>query len=142
MNNNYDMEGLYLYKSYSGYRIGQIEKVNEKTMRMEWDTRIPKDEFNKIYKLTEEEASIYRGELIKRLSVIHRETKSMIETLNKIRVVLRSSEFVALDTDKLHSKIDELTHLIEQQLPSRITINGDEFEFCDYTSDRLEKIEE
>ena len=142
MNNNYDMEGLYLYKSYSSYRIGQIEKVNEKTIRMDWDTRIPKDEFNKVYKLTEEEASIYRGELIKRLSVIHREAKSMIETLNKIRVVLRSSEFVALDTDKLHSKIDELTHLIEQQLPSRITINSDEFEFYDYTSDRLEKIEE
>lgn len=142
MNNNYDMEGLYLYKSYSSYRIGQIEKVNEKTIRMDWDTRIPKDEFNKVYKLTEEEASIYRGELIKRLSVIHREAKSMIETLNKIRVVLRSSEFVAVDTDKLQSKIDELTHLIEQQLPSRITINSDEFEFYDYTSDRLEKIEE
>ena len=142
MNNNYDMEGLYLYKDYSSYRIGQIEKVNEKTIRMGWDTRIPKDEFDKVYKLTEEEASIYRGELIKRLSVMHREAKSMIETLNKIRVVLRSSEFVTVDTDKLQSKIDELTHLIEQQLPSGITINGDEFEFYDYTADRLEKIEE
>ena len=59
MNNNYDMEDLYLYKSYGSYRIGQIEKVNEKTIRMDWDTKIPKDEFNKVYKLTEEEASIY-----------------------------------------------------------------------------------
>ena len=72
---------------------------------------------------------------------MYREAKSMIETLNKTRVILRSSEFLALDTDKLQSKIDELTHLIEQQLPSSITINGDEFEFCDYTADRLEKIE-
>lgn len=141
MNNNYDMEDLYLYKSYGGYRIGQIEKVNEKTIRMDWDTKIPKDEFNKVHKLTEEEASIYRGELIKKLSTVYREAKSMIETLNKTRVILRSSEFLALDTDKLQSKIDELTHLIEQQLPSSITINGDEFEFYDYTADRLEKIE-
>lgn len=141
MNNNYNMEDLYLYKSYGSYRIGQIEKVNEKTIRMDWDTKIPKDEFDKVYKLTEEEASIYRGELIKKLSTMYREAKSMIETLNKTRVILRSSEFLALDTDKLQSKIDELTHLIEQQLPSSITINGDEFEFCDYTADRLEKIE-
>lgn len=141
MNNNYDMEDLYLYKSYGSYRIGQIEKVNEKTIRMDWDTKIPKDEFNKVYKLTEEEASIYRGELIKKLSTVYREAQSMIETLNKTRVILRSSEFLALDTDKLQSKIDELTHLIEQQLPSSITINGDEFKFCDYTADRLEKIE-
>ena len=141
MNNNYDMEDLYLYKSYGSYRIGQIEKVNEKTIRMDWDTKIPKDEFDKVYKLTEEEASIYRGELIKKLSTVYREAKSMIETLNKTRVILRSSEFLALDTDKLQSKIDELTHLIDQQLPSNITINGDEFEFCDYTADRLEKIE-
>ena len=141
MNNNYNMEDLYLYKSYGSYRIGQIEKVNEKTIRMDWDTKIPKDEFDKVYKLTEEEASIYRGELIKKLSTMYREAKSMIETLNKTRVILRSSEFLALDTDKLQSKIDELTHLIEQQLPSSITINGDEFEFCEHTADRLEKIE-
>lgn len=142
MNNNYDMEDLYLYKSYSSYRIGQIEKVNEKTIRMDWDIKIPKDEFDKVYKLTEEEANIYKGELIKRLSVVHSEAKYMIETLSKIKIVLRGSEFVTLDTDKLQSRIDEMTRLIEQQLPSCITINGDKFKFYNYTSDRLEKIEE
>lgn len=142
MNNNYDMEALYLFKDHSSYRIGQIERVNEKTIRMGWDTKIPKDEFDKVYKLTEEEANIYKGELIKRLSVVHSEAKYMIETLSKIKIVLRGSEFVTLDTDKLQSRIDEMTRLIEQQLPSSITINGDKFKFYNYTSDRLEKIEE
>lgn len=126
----YDMDAMYLY--YNGYRyeVGNIEKVNEKTIRMTSNTKINKEDFEtKTYKLTEEEVNNYRGELIKKLSNSQHKVREMISDLNRLRGSLLNSHLVQIDVEKLQSAIDDLEEILKRELPQPVNINNKVYKF-------------
>ena len=51
---NYDLNAYYLYENSCYHKIGKIEKINDKTIRMDNGYKILKEDFEKVHKLTEE----------------------------------------------------------------------------------------
>lgn len=141
MNENYDMNSLYLYyNDWGNYEIGKIEKINDKSIRMEHDTKIKKEEFDKVYKLTNEEIKIFRKELIKNLSTCVDEIKRMLYSVRELQSALDTSEFACIDSDKLQEQLNLLNEKLSEELPKTFKINNEEFKFEDYGED-IEKVE-
>ena len=137
MENLLDMKSLYLYNDGYRYRVGRIVKVNEKSVRMEFGVRIDKDDFENIYKLSEEETKIYRGELIKALSTQIRNTKDFITDLKALKTSLRLSYLSCVDSTKLKDRIDELENEISKALPTIMEINGHNYKFGEFSEEYL-----
>lgn len=134
------MQDLYLYKSsYSTTRIGHIEKINDKTIRMSDGTKILKTEFSQLaYKLNAEEEAQYRMEYIKKLSGVDIRTKSLLNNLNTIMYTLNASPFVEVNSDKLQKVVDDLTNYIKSVLPAPMTIKEKDYVFHSYASSLVE----
>ena len=114
--NDYDLDALYLYNNSCRYYIGRIEKVNEKSIRMEWNVKINKDDFNRLsYKLSEVEVKLYRKELIKRLAEIQKTIDSLTRSINALEKSLTYSDFVDLNKDKLQKELDKTADLIAEK---------------------------
>ena len=137
----YDMKAMYLYGNGYRYDVGSIEKINDQTIRMSTNKRINKKDFEtSTYKLTEEEARSYRGELVKKLSNSQFAVKEMIADLNKLRTCLNHSSLVEINTEKVQKAIDNLESILIAETPQFMTINGVDYKFENYGTS-LEEVE-
>lgn len=103
---------------------------------MTTNTRIKKEDFDTtVYKLTEEEASCYKGELIKKLSDSRVDTNRFIQDLTLIRRACQCSPLVDVNTVKLQDIVDKLEIVLRNQLPSTVVIRGEKFKFEDYSTE-------
>lgn len=140
MENIYDMEAMYLYCDGWGYRIGKIQKVNDKSIRMDFGTKIPKEDFKDVYKLSQEDIEIFNRGLIKKLSNSVSKIKEIVDLIRVLRQALNLSEFSCVDSSKLQEKLDLLSDVLSEELKPMI-LNNEKYDFKDY-SERLDKIEE
>jgi hypothetical protein len=140
MENIYDMEAMYLYCDGWGYRIGKIQKVNDKSIRMDFGTKIPKEDFKDVYKLSPEDIEIFNRGLIKKLSNSVSKIKEIVDLIRVLRQALSLSEFSCVDSSKLQDKLDLLSDVLSEELKPMI-LNNEKYDFKDY-SERLDKIEE
>lgn len=131
----YDMDAVYLYNDGWQYRIGKIQKVNDKSIRMDYGTKIPKEVFKDAYKLTEEELKIFNKEMVKKLSNSISEIKLMTTSIQNLKKALDFSELSCIDSTKLQNKLDVLNTALEEELKP-IKIGGKKLTFNDY-SERL-----
>jgi hypothetical protein len=137
---NYDLNALYLFNDGYGYRISRIEKVNEKSIRMEQGRKINKEDFKHTYKLTEDEVKIFNRELIKKLSDSTYGIKKMISSICNLKDSLKDSELVCVNTIKLQGTLDELNNLLEKEIEA-FKINNMKLNFDNY-SERLNEVKE
>ena len=141
--NEYDLDALYLYNNSYRYYIGKIEKVNEKSIRMEWNVKINKDDFNRLaYKLSEVEVKLYRKELIKRLAEIQKTIDSLTRSINALEKSLTYSDFVDLNKDKLQKELDRVADLIAEKSEQCIQLNNEKYKLHGYIDKELKKVEE
>ena len=127
----YDLNAYYLYDYGCFHRIGKIEKVNEKSIRMDNGIKILKEDFHKAYKLNEEEEDIYRKELIKKISNSIEDGKEFLSTLKKLKNALNMSSLVSINTEDLQKEIDRLTEVIKDAADKKFVIHNQEYEFCE-----------
>lgn len=140
MEEQLDLDALYLYSdSWGGYRVGKIVKVNDKTVRMENNVKIPKENLDRIYKLSDEEIKSFNGEMVKRLSIHMCKIKEMKDTLVSLKSLLKCNEFIAVDSVKIQEKLDLLNEELEKELPQVIDINNTKYKFKEF-SEKLEEV--
>lgn len=132
---SYDMSALYLYDTGYRFEIGAINRIYEKSIKMTSGHRIKKEDWDYVYKLTEEEANCYRGELIKKLSQSRIDTERFLKQLIQVRKACQSSPLVEVNTSKLQETVDKLEIVLTNQLPSTIVIRGEKFKFEDYSTE-------
>ena len=134
-------QGYYLYANSYKLTVGTIAKENEKSFRMSDGTRIPKEEFEgKVYKLSNEEVAIYRGELVKKLSPSYYQVNEMVNSLKKLYSALTYTPFVEVNVTKLQDAINNLELQLRLVTPQPMTINNKTYEFS-YGGD-LEEVED
>lgn len=137
---NYDMEALYLYNDDWQYRVGKIEKINDKSIRMQFNTKIKKENFKSIHKLTDEEVKIFRKELIKKLSNTTERIRNTLASINRLNSALQSSNLVCVNSDNLQKKLNSLSEILSKELPKVIKIDNKDFILDDsYSNDLIEK---
>lgn len=139
MEENYDMEALYLYNDGWQYRVGKIDKINDKSVRMEFGAKIKKEDFTDVHKLTDEEIKIFNKEFIKKLSSSISKMKDTVNLIDSLRKALKYSELACVDTKKLQEKLDILNETLVEELKP-IEIGGKKLNFNDY-SERLIEVE-
>ena len=134
----YDMDALYLYNDGWQYKIGQIEKVNDKSIRMDRNFKILKENFDKLtYKLTNEEIETFNKLMVKKLSGSISDMRDMIDVIKGLKTALQSSELVCVDSSKLQNKLDVLNDALEEQL-TPIEIGGKKLKFHRFTERLIE----
>lgn len=136
----YDMDALYLYNDGWQYRIGRIQKVNEKSLRMQYGTKVLKEDFKDVHKLTEEERSSLNTELVKKLSKSISNIKDVISLVKSLKSSLLGSELVCVDITKLQDKLDMLNDILADEIKP-IILNNEKYDFNDF-SERLIKVNE
>lgn len=125
INENFDMNALYLYTNRYSYKIGKIKKINSKSIIMDDYTKIKFKDFKDVHKLTDEEIKNYNQELIKELgnSAEYGKISNMKRTLANLLNTLKESEFVCIDSEKLEKELNTLSDLISKYIPKLIEID-------------------
>lgn len=124
-------DNLYLYSLgyYGEYRVGKIRKINTKTVTMDCNVKIPKEDFEKhAYKLTDTEVAIYREEIIKCVSGSSKAIRKLNYNLHLMRELLNKNEYVTLDRDKLQKDLEDAIKLLNLELNKAIKINDSSFQ--------------
>ena len=136
-NNIYDMDALYLYNDGWQYRVGKIQKVNEKSVKMDGAAKINKADFKDVHKLTEEEIAIFNKEMIKKLSHSISNIREMLVSIKHLKTSLGTSEFACINTDKFQKKLDFLDETLAEEIKP-LEIGGKRFNFGQF-NERLEE---
>lgn len=132
MDEQYDLDALYLHHGEWRTQVVKIIKINEKSIRMSKGVKVSKEEFSTLHKLTEEERFIYERELIKNLGNFNAEVRYMINNLNALRNILNLNEFVTINKEELEKSIDKLNDKFNLYTEQTFNINGET-----YTLDKL-----
>jgi len=140
MDKLYDMDALYLYNDGWRTRVGTIEKVNDKSIRMQFGTKINKMDFYKVHRLTDDEIRIYRGEFIKAISPEISNIQAAIANIKALKSALKISDLVCVDSSKLQLSLDKLEEKLSGLNPGEIVINGERYAFNKYNIDTLELV--
>lgn len=125
-------EKYYLFNEGPLYSISKIKRINEKTVTMDNGFRLKLEDIYKLRELTDEEADLYKGAVIKniirnRLNIVTDFTQS----LRVLKQVLNCSEFVSIDTAKLQGRIDAVDLVLEKTFCStELNIGGKNFEMA------------
>lgn len=128
MEKEYDMEALFLYKAGWQYCIGKIDKVNDKTLRLEGGTKIRKEDYDSLYRLSPQEVKIYQHQLVKKMASVNRQVEDMLNNINQIKIGLKCSEFLCINSEKLQNQLDKLTVELITELPKEFKVNDKVFE--------------
>lgn len=132
----FNMDKYYLYKEYYNYRINKIERINNKTVRMDYNTLIKKEDFEKeVVELTEKEVDDYKN-LLTKLALKSPKTERKISDfryeIGRLENSIQGlSEFVSVDikTDELQETINNLKMELDNILHPIIEINNTRFKF-------------
>jgi len=136
----YDMNALYLFNDGWQYKVGKIQKVNDKSVRMDGGTKINKDIFEYAHKLTDKEIEVFHSEIIKKLSNSANKMKSLVDLINGLKNALKCNELTSVNTVKLQENLDSLNDLLTDEL-SPFVIGDKKLNFSDY-SERLTEVKE
>lgn len=140
----YDTNAFYLYNTgYNNYAtIGVIRTVNKNTITMGCGMKIPKEDFEKrVYKLNDEEVAIYRGELIKNLSMGAKAIKEMRHDIYCLLNALNDSKLVEINKDKLTETLNTLDNTLKELLAKTFTIQDKKLKFNKYVTSLVEEVE-
>lgn len=138
----YDTNAFYLYNTgYSNYStIGVIRTVNKNTITMGCGLKIPKEDFEKrVYKLNDEEVAIYRGELIKNLSLGAKAIKHLRHDIDCLLNALNDTNLVEINKDKLTETLNTLDSTLNDLLAKNFIIQGTELKFNKYVTSLVEE---
>jgi hypothetical protein len=136
---NYDTEALYLYCDGWKYRVGKIEKINDKSIRMEFGIKIKKEDFSNIHKLTDGEIKIFKEELVRRLSNTSEGIKNILNSIHSLKIALNSSDLVCVNSENLQKKLDLLNVMLSKELPKVFRIDDKELIFGGYSDALIKK---
>ena len=133
---------LYMYSNGYRFSVGSIKKINEKTYTMSCGYKLRKDTFDKeAYKLTDEEALIYKGELIKNLAQGVQSLKNFKYDLSLLNRSLNESPLVQVNTKALQETVDNLNIMLQELVPNTFVIDNKEFTFHKFVPDLVEEVE-
>lgn len=129
----FDTEALYLYRVYGcRYRLGKIEKVNEKSIRMDYETLIPKKNFEKeVYQLTDTEMAKFFDLAVKNIktSTICSLLDKMTDRINTLDKVLKTVPYIKeIDTDLIEKDLEEVREELNKLKNDCIDLNNTTFE--------------
>lgn len=128
----YDLDAYYLYE-HCGYNISKIEKINDKSIRMSRGHTIKKVDFDRLcYKLTNQEADLFKREAIKKLSDITYDIKKLNTEICLLEKALINSRFVGIKTDELQAELNRLANYIKSLDLKPIEVGNKSIEFCKY----------
>lgn len=138
----YNKDDFYLYPTWgSNYKVGHIEKVNTKSIRMNDGERIPLETFDKVtHKLTEEEVRVYKGELIAKLSYSQRGITDLYHSIQRLHGALNQSDLVQVDVNKVQAKLDKLEQILQSELPQAIKLGRKTLKFNSNYTTMLEEV--
>lgn len=139
----YDKDATYLYNTPWGYEIVKITKINEKSLKLSPNGRLLwKTDFDKLYKLNDEELLIYNNEVIKRLSTNRVRVSELVKLLKSLTHILNevdTNRYINVNSEELQKEIDNTTEALNKQLTQPFDINGVKYYIDSYDCCRLKK---
>lgn len=139
----YDKDATYLYNTPWGYEIVKITKINEKSLKLSPNGRLLwKTDFDKLYKLNDEELLIYNNEVIRRLSTNRVRVSELVKLLKSLTHILNevdTNRYINVNSEELQKEIDNTTEALNKQLTQPFDINGVKYYIDSYDCCRLKK---
>ena len=137
---DYDLTALYLYYSDYNYNVAKITKVNDKTVRLFPHILINKDDFkDRCYKLTQEEADIYKRESLKKFGGVDLKVDSLLNKIKCLKEALCVSPLAEINTEKLQMELNSLSAILQQYTLNTFKIDDKKFKLDNYSSRLIEQ---
>lgn len=135
-----DIGVAYLYYDGFRYDVVQVDRINEKSVRIR-GSAVNKTHFmeNAIL-LTEEEFNLFKGEYLKSISVLNSKITRFLNNVVTLKECLECNEFTTVNTDKLQNALDRLESEISDYIDGEVSIDGEKYKFGQFSKRTLEKV--